>query len=343
MKNILIITKRVDEDDQLLGFFIDWIKGFASKFGKINIFCLEKGSFDLPGNAEVISLGKDKKLPKIAWLFNFYKNGWKRRNEYDAVFVHMNAIWAVVGAWFWHMLGKKVFLWYAHKTITWKHRIAEKLVDGIFTSTPEGFRLPSKKLAIVGQGINVDLFRPDLSKRPTFLALLSVGRIAPVKNYETLIEAAKLLNNRQADFFVTVVGAPAVEGDEVYEQRLKNRVKTLGLESRFNFVGKVSNRNLPSYYQSHHIYINLSRTGSLDKTIVEAMACGCTVLSSNDSAVQFLPPELVVSDKDSEQLARKIQEVAGRDYGRQLREYVVENHSLDKLIEKISAAIYRKL
>jgi glycosyltransferase involved in cell wall biosynthesis len=343
MKNILIITQRVDEDDQLLGFFIDWIGGFAGKFEKVIMFCLEKGSFNFPRNVEVISLGKDRKLSKIAWLFNFYKNGWKRRNEYDAVFVHMNAIWVVVGAWFWHILGKKVFLWYAHKTITWKHRIAEKMADGIFASTPEGFRLPSQKLIIVGQGINVDLFRPDPSKRPIFLALLSVGRIAPVKNYETLIDAAKLLNDRRIDFFVTVVGAPAVEGDEIYEQKLKDRVKTLDLESRFNFVGKVSNRNLPPYYQSHHIYINLSRTGSLDKTIVEAMACGCAVLSSNDSAMQFLPPELVVSDKDPEELARKIQEVAGRDYGRQLREYVVENHSLDKLIEKISAAIYKKL
>ncbi len=343
MKNILIITKRVDEDDQLLGFFIDWIKGFAGKFGKVTMFCLERGGFDLPRNVEVISLGKDRRLPKIVWLFNFYKNSWKRRNEYDAVFVHMNAIWVVVGAWFWHILSKKVFLWYAHKTITWKHRIAEKLADGIFASTLEGFRLRSKKLMIVGQGINVDLFRPNPSKRPVSLALLSVGRIAPVKNYETLISAAKLLNDRGIDFSISVVGAPAVEGDEIYEQKLKDRVKTLDLENKFNFVGKVSNRNLPPYYQSHHIYINLSRTGSLDKTIVEAMACGCTVLSSNDSAAQFLPPELVISDKDPEQLARKIQEVAGRDYSGQLREYVVENHSLDKLVEKISTAIYKRL
>ncbi len=343
MKNILIITKRVDENDQLLGFFIDWIRGFAGKFGKVNIFCLERGDFDLPGNVKVISLGKDRKLPKIAWLFNFYKNSWRWRKEYDAVFVHMNAIWVVVGTRFWHMLGKKVFLWYAHKTITWKHRIAEKLADGIFASTPEGFRLPSKKLMIVGQGINVDLFKPDFSKRPASLTLLSVGRIASVKNYETLVDAAKLLNDRRVDFFVTVVGAPAVEGDEIYEQKLKDEIKTSGLEKRFGFVGKVANRNLPPYYQSHHIYINLSRTGSLDKTIVEAMACGCVVLSSNDSAAQFLPPELVISDKDPEQLARKIQEVADRDYDGRLREYVVENHSLDKLIKKISAAIYRKL
>ena len=55
---LLIITQKVDENDQLLGFFIDWIRLFSEKFERIIIICLEKGVFELPENVEVISLGK---------------------------------------------------------------------------------------------------------------------------------------------------------------------------------------------------------------------------------------------------------------------------------------------
>ena len=338
----MIITKTVDENDQLLGFFIGWLREFAKRYDKINVLCLEKGSFNLPENVRVTSLGKDKKLPKIVWLLNLYIQSWKLKNQYSAVFVHMNAIYVVVGAWLWHLLGKKVYLWYAHKTITWRHRIAEKFADGIFASTPEGFRLKTDKLYIVGQGIDTDIFKPNQElriKNQGVIKILSVGRIAPVKNYKTLIEAAEILDKCNFDFSITVIGAPVFSEDVAYERELKELIKKKNLEKRFKFEGKISNKDLPVYYQSHQIYANLSRTGSLDKTIVEAMASGCTVLSSNDSARQFLPPELVVDDNNPQQLADKIMEIKSEDYGVQLRQYVVQNHSLGQLINKITSVI----
>lgn len=340
---LLIITQKVDEDDQLLGFSVGWLSHLAEKFDQINILCLQKGRFNLPDNVKVTSLGKDRGTSKLGQLFNFYKNIWLLRKQYDAVFVFMNAIWVVLGAWMWRLTKKKIFLWYAHKTITWKHKLAEKFADGIFTSTPEGFRLPSNKVMIVGQGINVDLFKPALSKRSGNLSILSVGRIAPIKDYESLIEATKILKNKGMNFSVTVIGEPVFPEDAEYEKKLKDMVKSMNLESNFSFIGKIINKDLPSYYQSHHIYINLSKTGSLDKTIVEAMASGNTVLSSNDAASKFLPKELIIQGNDPEEISKKILDVKDRDFSRELREYVVQNHSLNGLVEKISYNIMKKL
>ena len=178
---LLIITQKVDENDQLLGFSINWFRRFADKFDFIYVLCLEKGKFDLPENVKVVSLGKDSGASKLVQLLNFYKNIWLLRKQYDSVFIFMNAIWVVVGWCSWKMLNKKVFLWYAHKTITWKHRLAVKLANGVFTSTSEGFRIKSKKVMIVGQGIDMDFFKPDNSKRPNYLSILSVGPISPIK------------------------------------------------------------------------------------------------------------------------------------------------------------------
>ena len=354
MKKLLIITKTVDEGDQLLGFFIGWLREFAKKYYKINVLCLERGNFSLPDNVKVTSLGKDSMRKahyesahanvfyRLSVLLDLYKQIWRLRDEYDAVFVHMNAIYVVVGAWLWHLLGKKVFLWYAHKTITWQHRVAEKFAEGIFASTPQGFRLKTHKLHIVGQGIDINKFQisnDKLQKNEKILKILSVGRIAPIKNYESLIGAAEILDRKGLNFSMTIIGAPIFPADIEYEKKIKEIVSSKKLENKIKFVGKISNSDLPAYYQSHQIYVNLSRTGSLDKTIVEAMASGCTVLSSNDSAREFLPPELIIPDNNPVRLADKIIEIKDKNYSEQLREYVIKNHSLENLIDKISSQI----
>lgn len=338
-KKLLLITQKVDENDQLLGFSIGWFCRFAEKFDSIHILCLEKGEYNLPDNVKVISLGKDKGVNKVGQLLNFYRNIWKLRNQYDAVFVFMNSIWIVLGGCTWRFLRKDIFFWYAHKTITWKHRIAEKFAHGIFTSTPEGFRLPSKKVMVVGQGIDTEIFKPDFSKRPNHLSILSVGRISPIKNYEVLLKAVNILDNENIDFKLILVGEPVFSKDIEYQKKLKDMVSEMDLGERVSFVGKVINKNLASYYQSSHIFVNLGKTGSLDKTIVEAMASGATVLSSNDAAIKFLPQELVVDGDDAEKLAKNIKEVSSKDFSQQLRQYVVENHSLNNLVDKISSKI----
>lgn len=344
---LLVITQKVDENDQLLGFFIDWLKRFAEKFEKVMVLCLEKGEFSLPENVEVISLGKDRGYQKIRQLSTFYFQ--LSALKYDAVFVHMNPIWVVLGGASWKLLNKEIFFWYTHKAVTLKLRLAEKFADVIFTASKESFRLPSKKVIVTGHGIDTELFKPGLLKSNLKegvsrfdlggIKILSVGRIAPVKNYETLVEALKILKDRGVDFKITMIGEAPLEGDKKYEEGLKFKIKSLKLEDNFNFVGKVNHRDLPAYYQSCDVFVHLSRTGSLDKTILEAMACGMKVLSSNDSSRAFLPPELIFNENNPTELAEKIELGSKKPSDYELRSYVVENHNLDKLIDRISKTI----
>lgn len=341
MKNLLIITQKVDENDQLLGFFIEWIARFAKKFGKVTVICLEKGAFKLPENVRVVDLGKNAGSNKLKQLYNFYSQVYILRKDYDAVFVHMNPIWMVLGGICWKIMGKKRILWYTHKSVTTKLRLAEKLSDVILTASLESFRLKSNKVTVTGHGIDIDLFKPnpELKKGSGPLRILSVGRLASVKNYDTLVDAAKVLKNNNFEFKATMVGEPALEEDKAYALTIKTKIKEKGLEEYFDFVGKVNYKNLPPYYQSHDIFVHLSKTGSLDKTLLEAMACGMNVLSSNDAAKAFLPAELIFKSDDSAGLAQKIEIISKKNYGQDLRKYVVENNNLDKLIDKIAGLI----
>ncbi len=338
---LLIVTQKVDPEDQLLGFFIDWIKILANKFESIIILCLAQGKFSLPENVRVMSLGKDRGESKARQLLNFYKYTWSLRKNYDAVFVHMNPIWVVLGGFWWHRMFKKVFFWYTHKAVTFKLRLAEKFADVIFTASKESFRLPSRKVIITGHGIDTDLFEPDPSRgfHDGVTRILSVGRIALVKNYEALMDAAKILDDQQFNFSITIIGEPALKKDELYEKQIKNRIRNLGLEKRFRFLGKVVYKDLVPYYQSHDIFVHLSKTGSVDKTLLEAMSCGMRAVSCNDSARAFLSSDLIFDEDNPQELAEKIINISARETGRDLRHYVLENHNLDKLISKITKII----
>ena len=68
--NLLITTKTVHENDQLLGFFIEWIRLFSKNFEKVTVLCLEKGKFELPKNVKVINIGKYRGLCKLRILFS---------------------------------------------------------------------------------------------------------------------------------------------------------------------------------------------------------------------------------------------------------------------------------
>ena len=204
--NLLIITQKVDPNDQLLGFFIGWIKEFAKTFKTVTVLCLEKTNHNLPNNVRIISLGKDKNKSKLHQLFNFYRA--IATLEYDVVFVHMNPIWMVLGGLYWRLMGERAFLWYTSKGVTLKLKIAEILARGVLTASSESFRLHSKKVVVTGHGIDTKLFKPDPTKKinDDKLRILSVGRIASVKNYGVLIDAAKILKDIGVKFLVTIVG-----------------------------------------------------------------------------------------------------------------------------------------
>ena len=82
--------------------------------------------------------------------------------------------------------------------------------------------------------------------------------------------------------------------------------------------------------------MSISRTGSLDKAVFEAMAVGLNVISANEAYRPVLPPPYFLEHVSPELLAERVKIVA--DLGRpnlKLREIVVKDHSLKNTIAKI--------
>ena len=277
---LLIVTQKVDINDDILGFFHRWIEEFSKHCERVTVICLQKGEYKLPENVNVYSLGKEIKQSRIAYLLNFYSLIWKKREEYDVVFVHMNPEYVVLGGLVWKLLKKKTALWYTHKSVTLWLRIAEKLADKIFTASKESFRLPSKKLEIIGHGIDIEFFTPD-QNLPRGNHWLSVGRLTASKRHDLAIRAA-----HEASVPLRIAG----EGSE------RENLKKLAEELRADvaFLGPLTQARLRDEYRRAAKLIHRSETGSLDKVVLEAAACGCPVDTTDSALVQLpLSPEYV--------------------------------------------------
>jgi hypothetical protein len=140
---LLIITQKVDRTDSVLGFFHRWIEEFAKHCEELNVICLCKGEFNLPNNVKVWSLGKEENVSKIKYLYRFYSLVWRLRKNYDSVFVHMNQVYVILGGLLWRLWKKKISLWYVHRQVSPSLKIAEKMVQVIFTTAPESFGIVS--------------------------------------------------------------------------------------------------------------------------------------------------------------------------------------------------------
>lgn len=358
---LLIVTQKVDKNDDVLGFFHGWIAEFAKHYEKVTVIALGVGEYDLPQNVEVFSLGKkqgnfqfsifnSKIFKKLKYTLNFYKYIFSEINNYDTVFVHMNPEYVVLGGLFWRFWHKKIGLWYMHKSVNLKLKIAEKFTHTIFSATHESFRLKTNKLCITGHGIDVNKF----SVKSGFAwggKIITIGRISPIKDYSTLIGVMNLLKRKSLNVQLDIIGGIDSSKYQDYLVNLKQRVKEEGLEGVVNFIGPVPNKDIANYLHDADVFVNTSQTGSLDKAILEAMACGLVVFSSNDSAMNVFGEyqnKLFFKPKDELDLAQKISEVIvsseeeRKKIGLGLSEIVGRDHNLEKLIEKI-IFIYQRI
>lgn len=337
---LLVITQKVNASDGNLGFFHRWLEKLALKTDELKVVCLAEGEHRLPQNVRVYSLGKEKKYPKIWQFLLLQKFLLSNLPHVDGVLVHMCPIYAILSFPLVKIFGKKFIMFYAHGGTHLKLKIAEKLVDKVLTSSPAGFRLKSRKMKVIGQGIDIELFQPR--ERGVFdnFRMLYAGRINKTKDPLTILKALDILVNQQniKKIRLKIIGHALIKSEREYLENLKSFVKGKCLKDYVEFVDGVAYAKMPEEYNKADLFINPSSTGSLDKVVLEAMASGCLVLNCNEAYREILPDKYLFEKGNTQDLVQKIINLmrSSRDYA--LRDIVVKNHNLDDFIDKIISA-----
>ncbi len=345
MKNLLIITQKVDTEDDLLGFFVDWIREFAKHFDEVFVLTLAKGNYQLPSNVFVYSLGKEKGTSKLIRFFKFYFYFFKLVFKSNGIFVHMSPVFAIASWPAAVLFRKKIILWYLHRSVTMRLKIAERLCYKIATAVKESLRIKSRKIVETGHGINIAKFKTDRNWISRPLKILSIGRVSKIKNYDTLLEAAKILKDRGLDFNLKIIGRPVMKDDFGYFESLKRLVQKFDLTDFVEFVGFVPYSRIAGYYKEADIFVNLSPTGGIDKVVLEAMAAGSLVVVANQAFVKYfgkMANQFFFEYGNPDSLFDRLLRLYGMDVGekKNTSEFLSESakqNSVEQVVNKIAA------
>ncbi len=164
-----------------------------------------------------------------------------------------------------------------------------------------------ERIAVVPCGVDTELFTPgapDEARASLGLEdgplILYVGRLAPIKGLETLLDAVALLARGGRRPRLVIVGGEADEPRDGHEADLRRRIERLGITDLVGFVGAQRQEALRTHYVAADVTVLPSHYESFGMVALEAMACGSPVIASRvggltttvrDGVTGFLVPE----------------------------------------------------
>lgn len=348
MNKLVIIAQRVDEDDDIVGFFIDWIKEFSKNFDHVSVITQKEGKYNFPVNVSIYSMGKENNYSKIRQLFRLYYYLIKELPGSKGLLVHMSPIFAVIAWPVAIFYRKKIILWYLHRAVSWKLKLANILVFKIVTALKSSLNIKSDKIIELGHGINIDKFVYQAPRYSENIQIISVNRISPIKNLETLIHSVSLLRESGIKANLSVIGSPVLKKDWPYLDKLKKLVQDLDIQDKVNFIGHVPYSQIHDYYRRADLSINLAPRGGLDKVVLESMAMGIPSFTSNEVFTESFgdyADYFIFKYGNENDLSQKIKRFLLLDLElkkkvtEDLRQVIIINHSLSNLIKNISSIL----
>jgi len=332
---LLVVTQAMDRRDPILGFFHRWIEEFAGQCNHVTVIAQRVGEHALPANVRVHSLGKERGRSRMFQIWRFWQLIRSLGAEYDAVFVHMTPVWVLLGAPLWVFRSKPVFLWYAAKGGGVSLRIAALLVRNFFTSTSDGIPLRSSRTIVTGQGIDTVRFSPGGERDPHLL--ITVGRVTAAKRFDHILDC---LASLPSAYRLRVVGGPRTAADHGTLQSLVARARSLGIADRLHIEACTQEELVPLLRRAY-LFLHASET-TLDKAVLEAMACGCPVVSCGGVAKQVLPESCRAVPENFSLRVRQILALHSAERNtleKQVRLTVERDHNLRQLVAKLVGAM----
>lgn len=169
------------------------------------------------------------------------------------------------------------------------------------------------RIQVIEEGVSKNFYDvPDANKLEDLAVdykglsyILTVGKISPRKNMEAVIEALYRLKDVIPHHII------AIGGDGWSYEKTKNRVHELKIEDRVHFAGYVSDELLVELYRRASVFVYPSLFEGFGLTVLEAMAAGCPVITSNLSSLPEVAGDAaaLVDPNHVGELADRIEEI----------------------------------
>jgi glycosyltransferase involved in cell wall biosynthesis len=171
-----------------------------------------------------------------------------------------------------------------------------------------------QKISLIYEAVDHDIFKPgdrDAARahiapygvsRPFVLFVSSLWRY---KNCDGLLRAWRLIRHELGGRQLVILGA---ERDRRYSAELHELAAELGIAEDVVFVGGVPNEETVQFYRAADLLVYPSFNETFGLPILEAMACGCPVVTSDLSSMPEIAggAALLADPHDAGSIARSV-------------------------------------
>ncbi len=196
-----------------------------------------------------------------------------------------------------------------------------------------------KKVVIIPLGIDLEKFKPKEKYNKN--QILFVGRLIPEKGLHILVKAMKKINEKNFNLKLLAIVSEVYGGFNKYEAEVKKEGKNF-----LKILENVSYNEMPKYYANSELLVMPSLDiDSLGFVLIEAMACGCPVITSDlpgPASIINKKVGMVVKRGDIEETSKAIINMLNKKSLRtNCRRYVEDNFDWNKINKRI-LGVYKK-
>lgn len=153
----------------------------------------------------------------------------------------------------------------------------------------------------------IELDKYTYKKRQNIsLKILWIRRFIDLYNPLMAVNVLEILKERHPNLHLTMAGG----GDSAF---VRQAAKDKGLSSNLKVLGYISKKKINELGQQHDIFINTTTIDNLPVTVIEAMAMGLVVISTNVGGLPFFLKQnanaLLVDSNNAHAMAKQIEDL----------------------------------
>ena len=252
-------------------------------------------------------------------VFTFSLNGIYLLFKHRVDIVHIHSPMFIVVSLFGCLFRKKNYItfhgedFFKIKNKIW-YKILSKCFDNIFSISPRYLetlkKIHNKEIIQVYNGIDIEVYQNFQQKRKK--QIVAVANFKYQKGLKFLVQGFShfISNNPKFNNYKLVIAGRGILFDEI-----DLMTKKMNLSKNVFLVGQKNRDELIKLYNESEIFILSSIWEGFAKVLIEAMACGCKVISTNvDSAPLVLEDwGYMINHSDFEAISSSIKKIIEDD------------------------------
>jgi glycosyltransferase involved in cell wall biosynthesis len=162
------------------------------------------------------------------------------------------------------------------------------------------------KVSVIYHGVRESFVPPDAPRNGTYL--LAVSDIYVQKNLHTLFHALAEIRRSNPEIVLKLAGEAIDRG---YLNELQEVIRREKLENAVEILGQMNAEQLLDLYQNCAAFVFPSTVETFGNPLVEAMACGAPIVSSNTAAMPEILGEAAIyfDPLNADDMAAKIGDI----------------------------------